>query len=498
MSTSPQTPASNAFPPPPYESGRRYSFLNLEASRLRKDGKQRAQIKRALAKLNDKHNKPPLSSDDVTRSVNAVINAEKASKRNERVKAKLQAAGDDAASTRKMPQPKPSIEPIPRQTPEVRAELWQNIENVLVHNYQEPELKAVKVILASVAAHRIAEFPPSWPMAIAPAGSMKTEILKTLDGLPSVYFLDEVTPNTFISGKIDAPGKERTTPASLLHRIGENGILVSADFSTFLEMDERNRGKILSQLRRIYDGQLKREFGTDENLEEREWTGRITLIAGATPEVDRHHKVFTALGDRFVRVRWQRVGGEEAAMRAMQQEQRVGQQLKEAIHNFLLPILSWPEIEPPQLPKPLMTRLANLSELVALARTYIPRDSDRHIDGAVVSESNTRLPQELAQVGRGWAVLMGREQVGEEEFDLIKRVAWDSIPPTRRTMLDALRNGKNPYNAGLPSSTTHRAIEDLEAVGLVVRDAPLSPADLVKQRSVHLSPLAEKLLKAAE
>lgn len=250
MSTSPQTPVGNPFPPPPYESGRRYSFLNLEARRLRTDGKQKAQIKRALTNLNDRHNKPPLSVEDVSRSVNAVINGEKALKRNERVKAKRQAAAGGDSSLPKISQPTPSIKPIPRQTPEVRAELWQKVENILVHNYQNPELEAVKVILASVAAHRISEFPPSWPMAIAPAGSMKTEILKTLDGLPSVYFLDEVTPNTFISGKIDAPGKERTTPASLLHRIGDNGILVSADFSTFLEMDERNRGKILSQLRR--------------------------------------------------------------------------------------------------------------------------------------------------------------------------------------------------------------------------------------------------------
>jgi hypothetical protein len=323
---------------------------------------------------------------------------------------------------------------------------------------------------------------------------MKTEILKTLDGLPGVYFLDEVTPNTFISGKVDAPGKKRTTPASLLHRIGDDGILVSADFSTFLEMDERNRGKILSQLRRIYDGQLRREFGTDENLEEREWQGRITLIAGATPEVDRHHKVFSALGERFVRVRWPRVGGVAAAIRAIEQEDRAGAELKETVHKFLFPILSWPEIEPPEFPEPLMTRLANLSEMVALARTYIPRDSDRQIDGVVSTESNTRLPQELAQVGRGWAVLMGRDKVTDEDFSLILRVAWDSIPPARKIVLNALRNKTSPYTAGLPASTTSRAVEDLEAVGLVVRDAV--SADPTKQRNVQLSTKAEDLLRS--
>jgi hypothetical protein len=75
---------------------------------------------------------------------------------------------------------------------------------------------------------------------------------------------------------------------------------------------------VFSQLRRIYDGHLHREFGSDENLDERDWKGRLTFLAGVTPEVDRHHKVFSALGDRFIRTRWPRAGGTDAAMMAMQ------------------------------------------------------------------------------------------------------------------------------------------------------------------------------------
>jgi hypothetical protein len=107
MSTSPQVEASNIgpvnnlgihaaseiangaqFPSGPYSSGMRHSFLSREATRLRKEGKQKAQIKKSLSRLNEQHNQPPLPEEDVDRVAKAVINLEKAIKRNHRTKAK--------------------------------------------------------------------------------------------------------------------------------------------------------------------------------------------------------------------------------------------------------------------------------------------------------------------------------------------------------------------------------------------------------------------------
>ena len=64
------------------------------------------------------------------------------------------------------------------------------------------------------------------------------------------------------------------------------------------EMDKKRQGKILAQLRRIYDGQFSREFGTAENMTERTWTGRLTMLAGATPAVDRQYSISQALGGK--------------------------------------------------------------------------------------------------------------------------------------------------------------------------------------------------------
>jgi hypothetical protein len=363
---------------------------------------------------------------------------------------------------------------------EQQTEAWAKVERLLREDYIDPDIEAVKIICSCVAAHRITEHSPVWAMCVAPSGSLKTAILQSLDGLPRMHFIDEVTPNTFVSGRIPERNeeeekgkqkrKEKREPASLLHRIGKDGFLVAADFSTILSMDERSRARILAQLRRIYDGHFSREFGTEENLTEREWKGRLTFITGATPDIDSHYLVFRSLGERFVQVRWPRAGGVEAGLKAMRQRKDAVSDLRSAIHALLLPILREPSIRSPIFPPDYEVRVAHLGEFVALTRAHVPRSRNDHEPSAPPSpEGNTRLPQELAQIGRGAAVLAGRASVTEDDFALVSRAALDCIPGSRIATIRALRNGTSPYSNGLASGLVSRTLEDLEALGICER-----------------------------
>ena len=133
-----------------------------------------------------------------------------------------------------MPQNVPSAELTPAVSPQsielvgdkpngpitkaVAAELldpWQRVVEVVETNYESPDLQAARLICSAVAAHTLKEFPPAWELTIAPPGSMKTDMLEGLRGLPRVHFVDEVTPNTFLPGKVDEPCKKqkrRVTP----------------------------------------------------------------------------------------------------------------------------------------------------------------------------------------------------------------------------------------------------------------------------------------------
>jgi len=338
---------------------------------------------------------------------------------------------------------------------------WESLQAVLLTNYFEPDVEAVRTLFAAVAAHRLPG-QPVWLMLVAPPGSMKTELLESLDGLPRVHLVDRVTPNTFLSGQV----ARSRAPASLLHRIGPDGILVCPDFSIVLSMHRDHRGAVLADMRRIYDGHLHRELGTWQNMEERDWRGRLTFLVGTTPDVDRHYSIFQMLGERFVMVRWSRPGGTEAALSAMRQDrQKAPQELREAV-TALFDSLSDCQ---PVLPEDVQRRIAALAEFTVIARTHIPREGkSKEIIYVPEPEASTRLAQQLCQLAKGSALLGGRDLVDEEDFLLVRRVAFDSIPATRRRILDALASGKQPSEAGLPYSTCNYAVLDLRSLKLVV------------------------------
>ena len=326
--------------------------------------------------------------------------------------------------------------------------LWMAIEDMLQRNFEKPDIEAAKLLFASVAAHRIVQYPPAWVMAIAPSGSMKTALLDTLQDLPSVHFVDEVTANTFISGytgkqdeteKKQQREKKPCAPASYLHRLGQEAILIAADFSTVLAMDKRKRPVILAQLRRIYDGHFSREFGTGENLSESTWKGRLTLLAGVTPEVDKHFTLLQSLGERFVRVRWPRAGGVSAGLRAMRQQSSVATQLRAAVHDLLRPILSQTAVPAPEIHPLFEDSVAHLGELVALARAQVSRTREQHeLDAEPAQKGNTRLPQQLAQIGRGWADIEGSCRVTQAGMRLIQHAEHSIASPRRDALLCVL------------------------------------------------------------
>src|SRR5262249_6361978 len=71
---------------------------------------------------------------------------------------------------------------------------------------------------------------------------------------------------------------------------------------------------------------------------------------------------------------------------------------------------------------------------------------------------------------KGSAYLDNRPVVNEEDFGLAWRVAFDSMPPLRKEILEALIRGDNPRRINAPGSNVQYAIQDLELNGLLVND----------------------------
>jgi len=71
-----------------------------------------------------------------------------------------------------------------------QAESWARVVELLRQDYINPDVDAVNLICACLAAHRITQHPPVWVMGVAPSGSLKTVVLQSFDGLSGVHFVD--------------------------------------------------------------------------------------------------------------------------------------------------------------------------------------------------------------------------------------------------------------------------------------------------------------------
>lgn len=347
----------------------------------------------------------------------------------------------------------------------IHLDPWKTVEQALLAHYHQPDIEAARALYSAYAAHRLVGA-PVWPMIVAPPGSLKTEMLNALDGEKDVHLIDQITPNTFISGQIEKPGSQSQDPPGLLHRIGKDGVIIFSDFSTVLAMPTDRRAGILADMRRIYDGSLRKEFGTAAGKPKaREWKGRITFLVAATPDVDRHYSIFQSLGERFVMVRCSRPNGTAAALSAIRQDPvKSRSQLRNAVRNLFTGL---PSVDP-YLTNPIADKLSALAEFIVCARTHVPRDGHKkEIRYIPEPEAPTRLAQQLAQLSKGSALLDYRDTVAASDYKIVRRVAMDCIPAVRRRILEFLMSGDESKLVDLPRTTRSYAEAELEALGLI-------------------------------
>jgi hypothetical protein len=358
--------------------------------------------------------------------------------------------------------------------------------------FYDADLQAIRVTLGTLKAHYLDVGDPPWLFVVAPPGTGKTSL--TIMGtarLPKVVSLGSFTPNTFLSGFYG-----RSDPG-LLEQLGEtkengrvhtttgNGILLAKDFTTVLSMRRETRSEILAQLREIHDGEFRRSFGTGDT---KVWRGRITLVAAVTPIIDRHYSIFSTLGERFLQVRWHRPQSPAAGHRAIRQqgsEDIIRLQLRRAIKElFTTSIQSAPKMNAQA-----SHRIANLAELVAIARTHVARDNfgRRDIEYVAEPEANTRISKGLAAIAKGVAALNGRDKVAESDLQDAFRVGLDSISDNRRRLLLSIVQGRDCGTVGLPRTIQSRELEELQALNLTV----------TKAGTPHLTKPVERLVRKA-
>lgn len=332
--------------------------------------------------------------------------------------------------------------------------------------------KALHAVLAAVAAHR-AGGDGVWQFIVDAPGSGKTEVIRSLNGLPDVVPLSSLTPSTFASGlKVSDPTKD----PSLLLRLPERPIITLKDFTTVLSMNHDSRQEILAQMRELADGYYVKEFGNGKTVS---WKGTMCFIAGVTPILDTHWAVNQTLGERFVQARPGAADPMEVAERAMQnvgKEEEMREELQAVMTGFFGNLEDQPVSGISLNPK-MKNRLASLATYVCRARSAVIRDGyKQEITYIPVPEGPARLAKQLNTLVRGLAIVKGEAEVSDASFEEVAQIGMDCIPPPRRQALDTLIEVKGEMEThgvsektGYPVNSVRRILEELMAIGLVQR-----------------------------
>lgn len=350
--------------------------------------------------------------------------------------------------------------------------LWRQIKEPFEKWLSLPNYDVVEVVAATVIANRLPG-EPLWLAVVGPSSSGKTEIVRALEGVSRIHPVDNFTAATLASGFREEKGGRKETDYGLLKKMmdGKPHIITIGDFSTLLRGRYDVRDKIMSQLRKIYDGSFDATYGNNVRVE---WKGKIGLIACSTGVYDVEMPAQQAFGDRFLVCRSMSgdpVAVAEKAGRNAASSQTMRKELRGAMKKLDKVKLPLKEV---QLPLDVRELLSRLTAFVARARTQVPRDTrTREMVSVPEIEGTGRMSGQLHQLLRGMLVLRNSKVATEDDVELVERVAMGTIPSLRMRVIEVM----NPRHAmeasdievetNIPRSVLYRTLEDMKILELI-------------------------------
>lgn len=345
----------------------------------------------------------------------------------------------------------------------------------------------IDVLMATVIGNTLIDRDPIWLMLVAPSSGGKTTLLSPIVDIPNVYFVDDLTEKTLLSG-YKVGGKDN----SLLRTIG-SGIMAFSDFTSILSKNPVSRGEILSQLKLVYDRKVTKYTGTGKV----NWEGKIGFIGAATADIYFHLESGRSMGERFIYY-WMDVPTDmEIAMKQSQTSisaKEMTDIMKVFYAGYFRDVKAW--VEKHGIPELKMTEDQ---------RDRVRKASMFCVAGKATVHTNFKsgkvdqIPQK-ASVGRDnksfEALLMTLQMmncyetgningvVSEEMIDIVEKCAYSSINRERRAILEILADTSKSLSAsqigssrglGLEKEGVETYLNPLFAVGLVKRDTSGNP-----------------------
>ena len=342
-----------------------------------------------------------------------------------------------------------------------------DVDRVFQRTLHMPDLGALHVVLATVAANRMAG-EPVWLLVIGPPASAKTETVETLADLPETVTLSTTTKAGLLSGSTEHGGT-----GGVLKEGGERFLLVVKDFTTIVSEHASTRTEVLAIMREIFDGRVERAVGSGGGRRLK-WRGHAGCIACATEAVDTVD--MANFGERWVRYRLPASGDDDRFVTGLVALGNLGRQREQREERVRVVSAFFSDLALPEHPPALSTdeedRLIELADLGTRCRSGVVWGGGHHDEILQVPqpEEVPRLVGELGQLSAGLSVI-GVDDA--ERWRLVTKCALDGMASLRRKVIDVLLaahfDSATATVAGrcrLPQTTARRHLQELVALGI--------------------------------
>ncbi len=356
-----------------------------------------------------------------------------------------------------------------------------DVENTVKQYMLLEDKGIVRLICASMMANYLPT-PPAWMFIVGNSSGGKSMLLSALKTVEGIFELDDMTAASFASGM---KGQSQN---SLLYLLPTNGTVLIKDYTTMLSKDKESRGQILGQMRKIFDGDYRKKFG---NGEEVNWQGKMGMLAGVTPEIYSSEVTITnaALGERYLYYQMEMPDRIEVGMVSTEdiRDYEANRAMTEAFGTYLnTHILRCKQEQEeerfvmPALSEEIRREIVYLAEFATRARSGVKRNMysrDKDQEMPPTLEMTPRFAKALNCIAYGLLMIHRydgeKEELSEQDKSILFKIALDSIPLSRRVILEALTMYSNATesgmveNLGLSKAFIQMFLADLVALGLV-------------------------------
>jgi hypothetical protein len=337
-------------------------------------------------------------------------------------------------------------------------------------------------LLCAIALGVHTKSDPIWLLIIGASSSGKSEFVNTLGGMDYSWQVSNLTDNTFLSGMGGSDGQEK----SLLHKMGENALLLMKDYTSILSMKDDKKTVILGQMREIFDKYITKKTGNGRDVE---WRGKINFVGACTDSIYFGDSEDASMGYRTINYimpvadRKIRIKKAKRASQNLSDMEDKREAIKTAFTTFLTEKKIKLDTILPALPEELVDELIPIADFSSQMRTATRRNYRGELELVPSFDEPMRMSQQILLLAQLF-IYINDGVLKEEHRRALVKVALDSIPKTRRMTLKILATYRRITKKGLaqmlgyPTDTVGVWLEDLNVIGGCTRVNEGSGADL--------------------